>query len=156
MELSSLNRYLQEEDATYESFKKLRQRNPALAWQCFFLVEPLLLKHGDYALCLEYLGDPEAAFDRLRRQWDLMKGREQRGETTPDREADTAASFLPPSPPRTADQRLVDETRQLILILVKTEHRPEAQHIRDEALELVDDSRLKSSVTDADEEPARR
>jgi tetratricopeptide (TPR) repeat protein len=155
-ELSSLNSYLHEEDATLEVFTKLRQRNPGLAWQCFSLAEPLLLKHGDYALCYDYLGEPDAAFNRLRQQWDLLKGQEQRAEEHADQTADIAGSIHPQARSRTADQQFVDETRQLILILVKTEHMHEAERICDRALEVLDDPRLRSAVSDAQQEPARQ
>jgi serine/threonine protein kinase len=154
MELASLNQYLQEEEATYEVFNKLRQRDPALAWQCFFVAQPLLVKHGDYALCLEYLGDSEAAFSRIRQQWQMRKQQEQRGEGISVQTPDTKAGSHPQTPPKMADGRFVDETCQLILILVKTEHKTEAEHIRDEALGLIDDPRLKSAVSDAEREPA--
>ena len=156
MELSSLNQYLQDEQATYEMFGKLRQRDPALAWQCFFVAEPVLVKHGDYALCFGYLGDPEAAFNRIRQQWEMLKQQEQRWAENSDRTADTGAGLHPPALPKTADGRFVDETRQLLLILVKTEHKAEAEHIRDQALALLDDPRLKSAVSDAEQEPTTR
>ena len=63
---------------------------------------------------------------------------------------DTAAGSHPPAPPETADHRFVDETRQLILILVKTDHKTEAGHIRERALALVNDPQFKSVVTDAE------
>jgi tetratricopeptide (TPR) repeat protein len=149
MELSNINRSLQDEDATYEAFNKLRQRNPTLAWQCFLVAERLLIKHGDYALCLEYVGDPEAAFDHICQRWQLLKQHEQPAEENPVQPANAVAPLRPPTPPKRADRQFVDETCQLILILVKTEHKTEAEHIRDEALSLVIDPRLKSAVSDA-------
>jgi hypothetical protein len=44
---------------------------------------------------------------------------------------------------------LVSQTRQLIEILVATNHQAEAEKIRDETLTILDDARLKSAVTDA-------
>ena len=154
MELSSLNHYLQNEEATYDVFYKLRQRNPTLAWQCFFVAQPLLVKHGNYALCLEYLGDSETAFERIRQQHRLLKQQEQRGEEAAVQPASPAGPLQTPTPPKTADQRFVDETCQLILILVKTDHKAEAKNILDQALDVVDDSRLKSAVSEAERAPA--
>jgi tetratricopeptide (TPR) repeat protein len=156
MELSNLNRSLQDEDATYDAFNKLRQRNPTLAWQCFLVAERLLVKHGDYAVCLEHVGDPEVAFDRIRQQWQFMKRREQGWEERPVQQASPVAPLRHPTPPKIADRHFVDETCQLILILVKTDHKTEAEHICDQALESVDDPRLKSAVSDAEQEPATR
>ncbi len=132
MDLSSLNQYLQDENATYEVFMKLRQQDPALARQCFWAAQELLVKRGEYALCAEYLGDPEAAFNRIRLQWEMLKQSEQRWA-----QSSTA------SPPKTADRRFADQTCQLILILVKTGHQAEAERIRSQALALVNDPRLK-------------
>jgi tetratricopeptide (TPR) repeat protein len=148
MDLSNINRSLQDEDSTYEAFNKLRQRNPTLAWQCFLAAEGLLVKHGDYALCLEYVGDPEVAFAQIRQRWQLLKQNEQPAEENPVQPANPVAPLPPPTRPKTADGQFVDETCQLILILVKTDHKTEAEHIRDEALGLVDDPRLKSAVSD--------
>jgi tetratricopeptide (TPR) repeat protein len=148
MDLSNINRSLQDEDSTYEAFNKLRQRNPTLAWQCFLAAEGLLVKHGDYALCLEYVGDPEVAFAQIRQRWQLLKQNEQPAEENPVQPANPVAPLPPPTRPKTADGQFIDETCQLILILVKTDHKTEAEHIRDEALGLVDDPRLKSAVSD--------
>jgi serine/threonine protein kinase len=156
MELSNINRSLQDEDATYEAFNKLRQRNPTLAWQCFLVAERLLVKHGDYALCLEYVGDPEAAFDRICQRWQLLKQHEQPAEENPVQVASPVAPLRPSTPPKTANRHFVDETCQLILILVKTDHKTEAGHIRERALALVNDPQLKSVVTDAERGPVRQ
>jgi hypothetical protein len=43
----------------------------------------------------------------------------------------------------------VGQTRQLIEILVATGHQAEAERIRDEAVVILDDGRLKSAVSDA-------
>jgi tetratricopeptide (TPR) repeat protein len=155
MELSSLNQYLQDENATYELFKKLQHRDPALARQCFFVAEPLLVKHGDYALCLEYIGDPQTAFSRIRQNWEMLKQSEQRWEERWIEQITRLKSLStgPAQPPKTADRRFIDETRQLIQILVKTGHKAEAEHIRDQALALVEDSRLTSAVNDAEQAP---
>ena len=153
LELSNINRSLQDEDATYEAFNKLRQRNPTLAWQCFLVVERWLVKRGDYALCLEYVGDPEAAFDRISQRWRLLKQYEQPAEANPVQAASPVATLGSPTPTRTADRRFVDESCQLILILVKTDHKTEAEHIRERALALVNDPQLKSAISDAERGP---
>jgi predicted Ser/Thr protein kinase len=154
MDVSSLNECLQDEEATYKLFKKIQQQDAALAGQCFLVVEPLLVKHGDYALCFKYIGDPESAFSQVRQNWEMLKQSEQRWEESSKRAGDTATGFHPPPPPRTADRRFVEETCQLILILVKSGHKAEGEHIRDEAVALLDDPRLKSAVSDAEAGPA--
>jgi predicted Ser/Thr protein kinase len=152
MDLAAINGYLQDEESTYQVFEKIRERDAALAQQCFFTAEPLLVKHGDYALCLKYLGDPESAFSLLRYVWETDKRFEQRQADVA--KLTEAPGFHRPIPPKIADRRFVDQTCQLILILVKTGHTKEAEHIRDEALALVADPRLKSAVSDAEKTPA--
>ena len=48
MELSTFNQYLQDEEASYQLFKKLEKQDQALAKQCFPMVQSLLVKHGEY------------------------------------------------------------------------------------------------------------
>ena len=145
MDLTSINEHLQENQATYDAFNQLRQKDPALAQECFFVLEELLIKHGDYARCLEYLGDPDAAFAQIKRTYDTGKQYEQRLEKV-------YGNLIP----KTADRKFIDQTRQLILILVKTANKPKAEHIRDQALALLDDPLLKSAVSDAEQKLARQ
>ncbi len=151
MDLAAINGYLHDEESTYQVFEKMRERDAAVAQQCFFAAEPLLVKHGDYALCLKYLADPESAFSQLRYSWETEKRLEQRQEDVA--KLTKVPGFHPPIPPKTADRRFVDQTRQLILILVKTGHKEAAEQIRDQAFALVADPRLKSAVSDAEKNP---
>ena len=116
-----------------------------------------LVKHGDYALCLEYLGDSEAAFRPYPPAVaDAKTAGTTHGKRTQSKRQSPPAEFHLPSPPKVADRQFVDETCQLILILVKTEHKTDAEHIRDQALGLVDDPRLKSAVSDAEQAPVKQ
>jgi hypothetical protein len=151
MDASFLNQYLGEENATYELFIKMEQKDTALAQRYFGLAEGLLVKHGDYQLCYKLLGDPEAAFERIRQNRDMLKQIEDRREQNLQRLAHQNASY---QPPKMADRNFVDGTRQLVLILVKTGHQAEAGRIRDKALAVLDDPRLQSAVTDAEKTPA--
>jgi hypothetical protein len=54
-------------------------------------------------------------------------------------------------PPKAADTIFVNKTRQLIEILVANGHQADAEQIRDQALALLDDTWLKSAVSDAKE-----
>ncbi len=153
MDVSSLNNYLKDDNATYELFTKLEKLDPKLAQQCFGVAQPVLFKQGDYALCLRYLGEPKAAFERIRNSWEMTKQSEKRFA---DIRAESNArikgnGFVPPPPPKFADRNFVNETRRLIKILVKTGHKKEAEEIRDQALLLLADEKLKSAVEDAEQ-----
>jgi hypothetical protein len=52
---------------------------------------------------------------------------------------------------KSAENNFVGQTRQLIEILVATGHKADAEKIRDEAVAILDDARLKSAVSDAEQ-----
>ena len=47
-DVQNLNRELQNDDATYTLFKTIEQRDPALARQCYFAMQSMLAKKGEY------------------------------------------------------------------------------------------------------------
>ena len=149
------------EDATYALFKTVQERDPALAQQCYRTVEDLLVKKGEYALCLACLGDYQARFASIRQEWEEGKSREdnmsrkfqESGKKTAEYWAQKGQS--PPitpqyAPPRYYDKHFVEETRRLIEILVGTGHKAEAGKIQEQAVAALDDARLKSAVADAE------
>jgi serine/threonine protein kinase/tetratricopeptide (TPR) repeat protein len=163
MDVHSINNYLGEDTATYSLFKDVELKDKQLAVQCFGVIEPMLVERGEYNLCLGYMGDPQGVFDRLRasreqsqkweadqvvRRADEKKRFEEMGQTNPAF-AHVASSW--PEPPKFADNNFVGQIRQLIEILVGADRKPEADKIRDEALTVLNDDRIKSAVTDAEQ-----
>src|SRR4051812_44290695 len=65
-EAFALNRTLQEDDRSYELFKRVHAKNPVLASICFPMSLNLLVQHGDYELCRGYIKDPIGAFEKIR------------------------------------------------------------------------------------------
>jgi serine/threonine protein kinase len=164
MEVSSINHYLGDDDATYGLFQSLRQQDKALTQQCYELVQGLLVQRGEYDLCLSYLGDPQTAFERIRQSWERMKHWEDQQAATRrqgverlEAMARTNALFangpVPflPELPKFADRQFVDQTRQLIEILVGAGQNDEAEKIQNQAVAVLDDALLKSAVSDAQE-----
>ena len=163
MDVHSLNQYLGDDEATYSLFKLLEQSDPPLARQCFCAIEDQLVSHGEYDLCLGYIGDPQMAFESIRQSREQLKLMEdqwaaRRQEQTKQFEqtaktnslsANTSAPFLP-EPPRLADKKFVGQTRQLIEILVGANRKTDAGKIREEALAVLDVSELQSAVSDAE------
>ena len=141
MDVANINRELQNEDATYSLFKIIQQKDPQLAQQCYFGMEPLLMKHGEYALCLKYLGDPEARFESIRQMWTMQK-----------------RMAIPPNSPETIKKLpqtiFISQTRQLIEILVGAGLKADAEKIQEEALTVLDDAQLRSAVSDAEKNAA--
>ena len=160
LEVSSIHRELQEPDATLALFQQVEAGDKKLAQQCFGIVEGLLAQQGEYEKCLGYLGDPQAAFERIRQSWQQMKKfeeqnasrREQMKQFQEMAKTNPLYAHVPilPEPPKFADDNFVGQARQLIEILVATDHKADAEKIRDQAVALLDDARLKSAVSDAE------
>ncbi|MGH7950619.1 MAG: protein kinase domain-containing protein [Limisphaerales bacterium] len=161
MELYNINHQLQDDDATIAVFKSIQQ-DKQLARQCFGMAEGLLVQHGDYELCMSYIGDPQAAFEGIRQNWVRMKQMEDQQAAMRQQQAErfqamakTNALFAnlptPLGPPKMADNNFVGQTCQLIEILVGVGRKEDAEKIQDEAVTVLDDSRLKSAVSDAEE-----
>lgn len=156
-EVMAINRALQQEGKTYELFNSLREKDPGLAQQCYSLAEGMLVTKGEYQWCYDHMGEPQDRLASFRQDMDAElqqlafikhaeESRKQRGWTN-------APGILSPGGParvkKSAEDRFVSQTRQLIEILVATNHQAEAEKIRDEAVTILDDARLKSAVTDA-------
>ncbi len=160
-EVSSLNHYLNDDDATVTLFKTIPKNDPTLGQQCFFIAENQLVQRHEYQICREYLGEPQAAFDRILQMWRQTKHFEEEAETRDAEQrkrfeamAKTNAVFahMPvfPAPPPFADNNFVGQTRQLIEILVATGSNADAQKIQAQAQAVLNDPRLKTAVDDAE------
>ena len=160
-EITGLNQYLGDDDATVALFKSIESRDPQLAGECFGYAEETLFQKGDYQTCRKYLGDPQNAFDRIRQGWQQMKQFEQRDAARREEQkerlqamAKTNVLFahMPifPGPPPFADDNFVHQTRQLIEILVATGSKGDAENIQSQSLAVLNDPRLKTAVEDAE------
>ncbi len=164
-EIDVINSGLHQEDSTYALFKTIREKDPELAQQCFPYVQDLLVAKGEYQWCYDHMGDPQGVFDGIHLQLDqrladqrriaelhqetvqrMETFNQQQGRTNVWSQPDYASSALKLS----AHDNFVSGTRQLIEILVATDHKTDAQKIRDEAVAILDDSRLQSAVSDAE------
>ncbi len=147
-DVASINHHLQDNDATLKLFKEIEQRDPALAQQCHFYAESVLVEHGEYELCLKAIGDPQMRFELYRRGWEMQKQSQ--------RNLPTRTLQLPPgvSPPpdlaQLADNNFVKQVRTLVEILVRVGRKAEAERILDQALAVLDVPELQSAVSDAE------
>ncbi len=164
-EVWAINRFLPQEEETYELFKSFRDKDPELARQCYGMVEGLLVAKGEYQWCYDHMGDPRMKFDSIRQLRDMRLQQNARSKALAEESQRRMAEMrqqhgwtnLPPfSPPdlagrdkRMTEDHFVNQTRQLIEILVATGHKADAEKLRDEALGIQDDPRLKSAVEDA-------
>jgi serine/threonine protein kinase/tetratricopeptide (TPR) repeat protein len=171
-DVNAINHELQDDDATYALFKTIREKDPQLAGQCYFWVESLLVAKGEYQWCYDHMGDPQSRFDNLHRTFDMDTANQKRMAETQQRSRQMMADLnrahgwtnLPAfSPPDTSvmikkasDDRFVGQVRQLIEILVATGHEEEAEKIRGQAVAVLDDARLKSAISDAQEKTRKQ
>jgi hypothetical protein len=164
-EVSAINGALQQDDATYALFKSIRAKDPALARQCYFFVESLLVANGEYQWCYDHMGEAQARFDLIHQsltsQRDVQKRMSESQQRTQQSIADMnrkngwtnhpayAPHDISAMIKKAGEDSFIGQTRQLIEILVATGHQADAENIRDQALALLDDPRLHSAVTDA-------
>jgi tetratricopeptide (TPR) repeat protein len=216
-EAKTINGYLNQGDATLALFKRIHERSPQLAGECYPFMEDWLVQKGEYELCLNCLGDPQKHFESFRTDLEMQRKiqpliqanhREARqnleamtiksqelkadreGKLELDRQArqselrqfrqalwqsypgslplpdDTCPPppaapvpaprrFTPPDSGQLATNRFVEKNCGLVKILVATGHKAEAEKIRDEAVAVMDNPRLRSAVADAEPQPAR-
>lgn len=140
-ELYNVNGALGDDEATYALFQRLAHDHPALANDCEFTVEPLLVRRGDYQLCLDYLGNPETRFQLY---CSLLKSQESFGQRIPP-----SAHLAPPQ--NIAKSNFVCQVGCLVEVLVGTGHEAEAEYIREKAMTVLDDSLIQASVINAEE-----
>jgi hypothetical protein len=163
-ELKAINGGWNEEDATYALFKTIHKKDRRLARQCYGDAEDLLVTKGEYALCLECLGDPRARFESSRAAFQRTTEMQQRQDAWQNdlrqRQEELAKSSHFPVPPMRsipgpyslggmATNHFVGTVLKLEKILAGAGRLDEAAIIRDQALALVADDRFKSVITDA-------
>jgi len=162
-EVQAINHALQDDDATYALFQTIREKDPKLAEQSYFYLETLLVSKGEYQWCFSHMGDPQGRFNMIRQSFDMERDSQKRMAVMRQRTAQQMAamnqqhgltnSWSPPDTSammkKSAEDRFVGHTLQLIEILVATGHKADAEVIRDQAIDVLDDPRLRSSVDDA-------
>jgi serine/threonine protein kinase len=164
-DVQAINHALQDDDATYALFKTVREQDPKLAGHCYYYLESLLVSKGEYQWCLSQMGDSQRRFDLIRQGLDMDRDNQKRMAESRQRTAQQMAAMNQKrgwtnswSPPDTSammkksgEDRFVGQTCQLIEILVGTGHQAEAEKLRDQAVAILDDPRLRSAMSDAAE-----
>ena len=169
---AAINGALRDEDATYALFKTIRQKDPQLAGQCYFEIEGLLAAKGEYQFCYDHMGDPQSRFDNLRRGYAMQVANQKRMAEAQQRSRQSieemnrkngwtnAPAYFSHDISAQMNKNSADfftgQVRQLIEILVATSHQADAEKIRDQALAVLDDDRLRSAISDAEEKIHKR
>jgi hypothetical protein len=174
-EVQAVNHELQDDDATCALFKTIHKQDPKLARQCYYYAESLLVEHGDYQICLDCMGDPQQRYNSILQSLEMQPESSSFNRAVPGRplratpndgitsapvrlvsgrplratnEATVAASAMMK---RFSETNFVSQVCQLIEILVGTAHQADAEKIRDQAMTVLDDARLKSAISDAEQ-----
>ena len=169
MEVAALNRELSDAASTCALFKQIRRQNPPWAVSCYGIAVDALLHQGEYALCRSYLADPQTTFENLVhfRQMNLDRlndqaaQREQSARQVAEINHQPGITNLPTPPDFTAaikksyDESFVNSLLQAIEIYAATGSQTDAQKIRDEALAVLDDPRLRSALPDIGQNPTK-
>jgi hypothetical protein len=156
MEVAALNRELSDAASTCTLFKQIRRQNPPWAVSCYGVAVDALLHQGEYALCRSYLADPQTTFENLVhfRQMNLDRLNDQtsmwkRDARPPGITNQSAAPDFTAMIKKSYDESFVNSMLQAIEIYAATGSQADAQKIRDETLAVLDDPRLRASLTDA-------
>jgi hypothetical protein len=168
-EINSINGYLHQDDATYELFKSIREKDPGLAQQCYPFVEGLLVARGEYQWCYDHMGDPQGKFGSIHQSFTMQLDSQKRLAESVQQANQRLAemnqklgrtnTYAPPDNSammrKSAENGFVGQSCQLIEILVATGHKTDAETIRDQAVTILDNARLKSAVSDAEQKIAQ-
>jgi hypothetical protein len=111
------------------------------------------MQNGEYSLCFECIGNHQDSFESARRGLEVQR-------STQERLAEVRKKYPTPQPPagvaalpdmgQLATNNFVGQIHKLVEILVATSHQDQAAKIRDQAILVLDDPRLKSAVSDAE------
>ncbi len=160
-EVQAINHELQDDDATVALIKTIHAKYPKLTGQNYFWMEDLLLQKGEYDLLLDCMGDPQAHFESARRGFETQIQSQQRmAEMRKQYPVPVprlpGGAFTPPDMGQMATNNFVGQVCKLVEILVATGHQADAKKIRDQAMVVLDDARLKSALSDAEEKVRSR
>jgi hypothetical protein len=120
-------------------FKSVLKQDSEVARRCYGVVEDLLVRKGEYELCLSFIPNSEARFNTIRQEKERM----------------AQMPFGNSRMKEFYEGHFVKQTCTLIEILVATGHKPEAEKIRDQALLVIGDPLLTSAVQDAEKKLAK-
>jgi hypothetical protein len=137
-DVAAINGYLDEEPGTVTLFKRVHQRFPALARQCYLVAEAGLVAQGEYELCLAYIPDPVARVEEIGqlRRIQLLWADEDPALGTPE-----FRDYV--------EQRFADEARRVMDILIGAGQRPQAEQVRELALAESDSAVVRAALDDA-------
>lgn len=139
-DLYAINRYLNEQDKTYNTFITLHNKYPEIAKRCFHVAKDLLVEKKEYRVCGKYVTDPIKEYERFKkfRELDLKMMQENSKHNTPRMRQHT-------------DNTFIKNTCQLIEILIGLKRNSEAEEIQKRALQYFNHDKIRNAVIDAEQ-----
>lgn len=130
-DVASINGYLEEEEKTVELFKTLDEKHHRLAERCYIVAEKDLAARRKYMLCASYIPDASERFDRIKemRERQLSMAKDERLRMK-----------------EYAEKSFVEVTCRLIEILVGAGRKEDAESVRERALAVRDDRKLRDAI----------
>ncbi len=130
-DVASINGYLEEEEKTVELFKTLDEKHRRLAERCYIVAEKDLAARREYTLCASYIPDASERFDRIKemRERQLSMAKDERLRMK-----------------EYAEKSFVEVTCRLIEILVGAGRKEDAESVRERALAVRDDRKLRDAI----------
>ncbi|MBK8040264.1 MAG: hypothetical protein IPK22_24495 [Verrucomicrobiaceae bacterium] len=134
-DLFALNSTLEEEKKTLELFEVIQAVDPQKAKTYWIIVKHMVLALKRYDLAKLFIPDAEAEFDRVKSRFVALYDRSKTG-------AEKVRDFL--------EGHFVQEVRDLVEFALATGNREVALTIRDKALTVLDDDRLRLEIAPPD------
>jgi len=130
-DVASINGYLEEEEKTVELFKTLDEKHHRLAERCYIVAEKDLAARREYTLCASYIPDASERFDRIKemRERQLSMAKDERLRMK-----------------EYAEKSFVEVACRLIEILVGAGRKEDAESVRERALAVRDDRKLRDAI----------
>ena len=123
-DVAALNGALRAEESTCALFRRIHESNPALARQWFGYARDSLMQRHEYGLFLECIPQPQAEFDRLRRE------REEQIQRA-------AGAGDPAWQRQFADESFIRQSSQVVPALAAAGRQAESEQIRVQAAALL-------------------
>ncbi len=130
-DVASINGYLEEEEKTVELFKTLDEKHHRLAERCYIVAEKDLTARREYTLCASYIPDASERFDRIKEMREVQL-KMDKGKQLPMKDY--------------AEKSFVEVTCRLIEILVGAGRKEDAESVRERALAVRDDRKLRDAI----------
>jgi hypothetical protein len=130
-DVAALNRTLGEGDKTIELFENIEKEHPDKAKLCWYWIKDALFDAKRYDIIKNYIGNPVNEFTLLKSQYDLLNAVQiEQNKKRPELKV-------------FADNNFAEKSLKLIEFSVAVDDLKSAKEIREKAMTVVTDNRLR-------------